>query len=98
HPYALASCVSGTCRSSFNKSAKTTTCGPNNLTCDALTEICVRRAPVGPAIVYECKPLPVTCNERRNCACVSAGVCTGGYSVCRDEGPNTVGCDCPLCE
>lgn len=109
HPYAIVSCNAATCttpgcvakahcRTSFAPSAQKTACGPNGLSCDARTELCVQREPVGPAIVYECKPIPQGCQERRDCACVGAGVCTGGFNVCSDIGPNTVDCMCPMCQ
>jgi hypothetical protein len=109
HPYATVSCMLETCttsgciatsrcRTSFAPSVQKTACGPNGLSCDARTEVCVQREPVGPAIVYECKPIPQGCQERRDCACVATGLCTGGFNVCSDIGPNTVDCMCPMCQ
>ena len=109
HPHATVACVPSTCatpgcappsqcRTTFGKSMAKTTCGPNGVVCDALTEVCVQREPVGPAIVYECKPIPVGCQERRDCACAGASLCTGGFNVCTDVAANTIDCMCPLCQ
>ncbi len=81
----------------FDRSCKTS-CGPNGLVCNAVSELCVRREPVGPAIVYECRPVPTGCEARRDCACAGSALCTSGYNVCSDVAPNTIGCDCPLCQ
>ncbi len=75
----------------------TTTCG--NKTCNASLQICVEKAPVGPAISYECVAVPNGCENNRTCACVKSTICVGAYNVCTDVNtPNTVHCECPNCQ
>jgi hypothetical protein len=72
-------------------------CGPM-LTCDRATEVCVAREPLGPAIVYECKPVPVGCESDRSCACTGSSLCVPPFDVCNDVGANAIDCSCPLCQ
>ncbi len=75
-----------------------TSCGPF-LSCDRETEVCRSRQPIGPAIVYECVPVPSGCESDRSCACAAAALCTGAFAVCRDDlGDNRIDCECPLCQ
>lgn len=75
-----------------------TACGPL-LACDRETELCLSRQPIGPAIVYECVPVPSGCESDRSCACAGAALCTGAFAVCRDDlGDNRIDCECPLCQ
>jgi len=89
-------CVDGACRTSF--AGAVTACGPNAIACDTATEVCVAREPVGPAIVYECKPVPAACSADRTCGCLTSSLCTGGFDQCSDVGPNAIDCVCPLCQ
>jgi hypothetical protein len=75
-----------------------TSCGPF-LSCDRNTEVCRSRQPIGPAIVYDCVPVPSGCESDRSCACAAAALCTGAFAVCRDDlGDNRIDCECPLCQ
>jgi hypothetical protein len=74
-----------------------TPCGPV-LTCDGASEVCVSREPVGPAIVYDCRPVPVGCELDRTCACAGASFCQPPFDVCNDTGVNAIDCVCPLCQ
>jgi hypothetical protein len=74
-----------------------TPCGPS-LTCDGASEICVSRESVGPAIVYECRPVPAGCEFDRTCACAGASLCQPPFDVCSDAGSNAIDCVCPLCQ
>jgi hypothetical protein len=74
-----------------------TVCGTK--TCNASTEICVQKEPVGPSISYDCVAVPAGCETNRTCACVKSTVCVGAYNVCTDiNTPNTVHCECPNCQ
>ncbi len=97
HPYVVSKCTAHVCGTSFVTAAKTA-CGPNGLTCDARTEVCVAREPVGPAIVYECKPVSAECTWLRSCACLASGLCTSAYNTCSDVGDNQIDCLCPMCQ
>jgi hypothetical protein len=97
HPYAVSKCTAGVCCARFVAAAKTS-CGPSAVTCDARTGVCVSRQPVGPAIVYECKPVPAQCMWTRGCACLRSSLCTGGFNSCSDVGENSIDCLCPLCQ
>lgn len=94
-PVAVA-CNAGTCETSFSSDA-TTPCGPE-LSCDAATEICVAREPVGPAITYTCEPAAAGCYNARGCACSAAALCTGGFNTCHDDAVNKITCECQLCQ
>jgi hypothetical protein len=73
-------------------------CGPD-LTCDATTEICVQRSPVGPAITYACDLIPAGCQDDRTCACAGPSLCTGAFGTCEDlPDPDTLACICPQCQ
>jgi hypothetical protein len=72
-------------------------CGPA-LICDGASEICVAREPVGPAIVYECKPVPAGCELDRSCTCAAPSLCRPPFDVCTDVGANAIDCGCPLCQ
>jgi len=96
HPFASVDCVDNQCTTSF-KAPATTPCGAS-ANCNSESEMCVMREPVGPAIVFECQPIPGLCFERRDCHCASATLCTAGFDVCVDQGPNTIDCTCPTCQ
>lgn len=73
------------------------TCGA--VTCDAATEICVVRTPVGPSQSYTCEPVPPDCAGDHSCACVHKTLCTGSYSTCTDPSdPDTIVCECTQCQ
>lgn len=73
-------------------------CGPF-LSCDRETEVCRSRQPIGPAIVYDCVPVPSGCEADRSCACAGAALCTGAFAVCRDDlGDDRIDCECPQCQ
>ena len=73
-------------------------CGPE-LRCNPRREICVRREPVGPGVVFACEPVPSGCRADRTCACAGAALCTGAFDVCRDVAEfNTISCECPKCQ
>ena len=72
-------------------------CGPA-LSCDTATEVCVAREPVGPAIIYACDPVPAGCESDRSCRCAGASLCQGAFGTCADAGPNSITCECPLCQ
>ena len=74
-----------------------TPCGPT-LMCDSATEICVSSGPVGPAIIYECQPVPAGCEFERTCACAAASLCQPPFVVCTDVGNNAIDCNCPPCQ
>ncbi len=76
---------------------QTTVCGPE-LICSTATEICVERGPVGPAVIYSCEPVPLGCESDRSCACAAASLCQPPFDTCGDVGPNTIFCDCPMCQ
>jgi hypothetical protein len=82
----------------FHSRAKGTPCGPSGLVCHTDTEVCVARTPVGPAIVYECKPVPQGCEQDRGCACAGSALCQEAFDVCTETGPNQLQCECPLCQ
>jgi len=77
--------------------ATPTPCGPT-LVCDGATEMCVSRQPIGPAIVYECRPVPFGCEIDRTCACAGTSLCQPPFDVCTDAGTNAIDCGCPLCQ
>jgi hypothetical protein len=77
--------------------ASRTPCGPG-LTCDGAAEICVSREPVGPAIIYECRPVPAGCELDRTCACAGTKLCQPPFDLCSDAGSNAIDCVCPLCQ
>lgn len=77
--------------------AERTPCGLG-LTCDAETEVCVARTPVGPAIVHSCEPVPAGCEEDRSCGCAGAVLCEGAFGVCTEVGENQLECECPQCQ
>lgn len=89
-------CVSGTCTTTFPRPR--TPCGPNGLACDAATEVCVARQPVGPGIAYSCEPVPAGCASDRTCGCVGQTLCQGSFDVCSDSGQNQIICECPVCQ
>lgn len=73
-------------------------CGPR-LRCNPRTEICVQREPVGPAIVFDCEPVPAGCRSDRTCACAGASICSGAFDVCHDVPElDTISCECPECQ
>jgi hypothetical protein len=89
-------CVGGTCRTTFLRGS--TACGPS-LSCDAATEICVARQPVGPSVQWSCQPVPAGCEAQRTCACAGSTLCTGTFGTCVDvPGPNEIDCNCPMCQ
>jgi hypothetical protein len=75
-----------------------TPCGPLGLACDAETEICVARTPIGPATVHSCEPIPAGCEQDRSCGCADAVVCGAPYDVCTEAGRNQLQCECPQCQ
>ena len=75
-----------------------TPCGPSGLICRTDTEVCVARTPVGPAIVYECEPVPQGCDQDRSCACAGVALCQDPFNVCTETGANQLQCECPLCQ
>jgi len=83
---------------SFDRKDKGTPCGPSGLVCDTQTEVCVARTPVGPAIVYECQPVPQGCESDRSCGCAGAALCQDPFHVCTELGANQIQCECPLCQ
>jgi hypothetical protein len=73
-------------------------CGPE-IRCHARHEICVRREPVGPAVVFACEPVPPGCRSERTCSCAGAALCTGAFDVCHDVPErDTISCECPQCQ
>ena len=74
-------------------------CGPNGLTCDPDTQICVIQTPVGPGMNFVCLSVPSGCASDRSCACAGSSLCTGAFATCgdRDE-PNTIACECTQCQ
>lgn len=82
----------------FRPPASETPCGPSGLTCDAATEVCVAQTPIGPAIVYDCLPVPEGCEEDRSCGCAGAVLCESPFDVCSETGPNQLQCECPKCQ
>jgi hypothetical protein len=95
---AVVDCVDSRCQTSFTALTGMTPCGPQGMQCDAATEICVARTPVGPAIVYNCVAVPPGCEGSRTCSCVAATLCTSGFNRCLDTGNNSVTCECPMCQ
>jgi hypothetical protein len=93
---ATVACVGGVCSTTFSSGLKA--CGPNGLGCDAATEICVSKEPVGPAIIYECKPVPAGCDNDRTCACLASTLCAPGYDSCFDDDADVLQCVCPFCQ
>jgi hypothetical protein len=90
-------CLNDTCQTTFDSVAETTPCG-TAAECDTASEVCVAREPVGPAIVYECRPLPGGCQDNRSCACTANALCDATFSACSDRGPNTISCMCLQCQ
>jgi hypothetical protein len=82
----------------FRPPANGTPCGPDGLTCDPATEVCVAKTPVGPAIVYACVPVPEGCEDDRSCDCAGVALCESPYDVCSEMGDNQLQCECPLCQ
>ena len=78
-------------------SSTPTPCGPA-LSCDTASEVCVAREPVGPAIIYACAPVPAGCESDRSCRCAGASLCQGAFGTCVDAGPNSITCECLLCQ
>lgn len=74
-----------------------TPCGPG-LTCDATTEICVARSPVGPAIVHECQPIPSGCEDDRSCGCAGQTLCSAPFDACFERAANALECVCLQCQ
>jgi hypothetical protein len=74
-----------------------TPCGPERR-CDATREMCVERGPVGPAVLYDCPPVPAGCEADRRCGCAGDVLCRPPFDTCRDAGPNTVFCECVRCQ
>ncbi len=72
-------------------------CGPT-LTCDGATEMCVSRQPIGPAVVYECVPVPSGCELDRTCACAGATLCESPFDACTDTGTAAIDCECLACQ
>jgi len=72
-------------------------CGPQ-LHCDPSTDMCVSRQPVGPAIIYECKPVPSGCESNRTCACAGATLCQPPFDTCQDVARNEITCHCIECQ
>jgi hypothetical protein len=72
-------------------------CGPG-LTCDPGKELCVAREPVGPAILYECRPVPAGCEYDRTCRCAGSSLCAPPFDVCSDSAPGAITCVCPECQ
>lgn len=82
----------------FPPPGERTPCGPLGLTCDAETEICIARTPVGPAIVHGCAPVPRGCEEDRSCGCAGAGACQAPFDLCTQVGENQLQCECLRCQ
>jgi hypothetical protein len=91
---ATVSCENNVCTSSFPPPR--TPCGQT--TCDATTEICVASFPHGPAIDYQCQPIPAGCEGDRSCRCAAATLCVAPFNLCTDAGPNQISCECPVCQ
>jgi hypothetical protein len=79
---------------------ETTDCPPTpDLKCNAATEICVVRTPVGPAETSSCQPLPEGCEAERTCGCAGTELCTGSFDTCSEgETENTIVCECLECQ
>ena len=78
-------------------SSTPTPCGPE-LSCDTVSEMCVAREPVGPAIIHACEPVPAGCESDRSCRCGGASLCQGAFRTCAEAGPNSITCVCPGCQ
>jgi hypothetical protein len=74
-----------------------TPCGPS-LRCDREREICVAKEPIGPAIVYACKPVPAGCADDRGCGCAGKSLCEAPFDTCRELGENALSCECIECQ
>jgi hypothetical protein len=71
-------------------------CGPT-LRCKD-TELCVGKAPVGPATVYSCVAIPAGCGATANCACAAAAACTTPFLTCGDVKADEILCVCDGCQ
>jgi hypothetical protein len=74
-----------------------TPCGPD-LSCDSARETCISRGPVGPAVLYECAPVPAGCELSRDCACAGAALCQPPFDTCQDVAQNEMHCECIECQ
>jgi len=76
-----------------------TPCGPE-LRCDATSELCMIRGPVGPGVIHTCEPIPAGCESDRTCGCAATSLCQAPFDTCHDvEGPgDAIFCECLMCQ
>ena len=69
-----------------------TICGPEELQCDPVTQVCLVRGPFGPTYFYSCATVPKKCEKEHTCKCLEQELCAP-RDTCVDQAENTILCD-----